>query len=412
MINKLLISCLHRNKRIIIPTLGAFIRKSVDGVGVILVFVPFLNKDDGILRSALQAWAGVEREDAQIILDEYVESIRQSLKTRGQYIIEGVGVLKFDPNGVIYLAKASEAAPAVAATPTPAATEATTPAPQPQFVVESTMPENPEPLVVLAPEHEQAEAAEQQAPVSQEDLKENIQQEVAQEQEQVTTEEPAVEKQIIEPIQEEVEVEVEIEEEVETIEPEPIVEPEPLPEPEPQPEPIPAPKTVGTTQSSSVRGYYSPKSAAAAANQAKDGSAEQRKSTINNLYGTRPRSTGGAIYGSAALRGSQQTPSSAAEPAKPAAKPTTTQATAPQPSNGQQAKVKRPTSTGGNRKDPKPKKGIDMVMVIAVAAVFITIASLLYALVFSPSASLDEQIIVDQPIEQAVEQQDQPADSL
>ena len=109
MINKLLITCLQRNKRLIIPGLGAFIRKNVDGVGIILVFVPFLNKDDGVLLSALQSWAGVEKEEAEVILKEYVEYIRKSLNERGQYIIEGVGVLKYDANRVIYLAKESEA---------------------------------------------------------------------------------------------------------------------------------------------------------------------------------------------------------------------------------------------------------------------------------------------------------------
>ncbi len=109
MINKLLITCLQRNKRLIIPGLGAFIRKNVDGVGIILVFVPFLNKDDGVLLSALQSWAGVEKDEAEMILKEYVEYIRKSLNERGQYIIEGVGVLKYDANKVIYLAKESEA---------------------------------------------------------------------------------------------------------------------------------------------------------------------------------------------------------------------------------------------------------------------------------------------------------------
>lgn len=111
MINKLLITCLQRNKRLIIPDLGAFIRKNIDGVGVILVFVPFLKKDDGVLLSAIESWAGIEADDAMEILKEYVSQIKNSLDTRGQYVIEGVGVLKYDANGVIYLAKPNEAAP-------------------------------------------------------------------------------------------------------------------------------------------------------------------------------------------------------------------------------------------------------------------------------------------------------------
>ncbi|MDE6182918.1 MAG: hypothetical protein K2F53_00650 [Rikenellaceae bacterium] len=91
--------------------MGAFIRKNIDGVGVILVFVPFLKKDDGVLLSAIESWAGIEADDAKEILKEYVSQIKNSLDTRGQYVIEGVGVLKYDANGVIYLAKPNEAAP-------------------------------------------------------------------------------------------------------------------------------------------------------------------------------------------------------------------------------------------------------------------------------------------------------------
>lgn len=109
MINKLLITCLQRNKRLVIPTLGAFIRKNIEGVGVILVFVPFLNKDDGVLCSAIKSWAGVEDEEAIQILEEYIAAVKKSLDERGQYIIEGVGVLKYDTNRIIYLAKESEA---------------------------------------------------------------------------------------------------------------------------------------------------------------------------------------------------------------------------------------------------------------------------------------------------------------
>ncbi|MEG1634644.1 MAG: hypothetical protein RR388_03355, partial [Rikenellaceae bacterium] len=109
MINKLLITCLQRNKRLVIPTLGAFIRKNIEGVGVILVFVPFLNKDDGVLCSAIKSWAGVEDQEAAQILEEYIVAVKKSLDERGQYIIEGIGVLKYDTNRIIYLAKESEA---------------------------------------------------------------------------------------------------------------------------------------------------------------------------------------------------------------------------------------------------------------------------------------------------------------
>ncbi|MFI3261566.1 MAG: hypothetical protein R3Y26_01530 [Rikenellaceae bacterium] len=105
MIDKLLLTCLQRNRRLVIPTLGAFIRKNIDGVGVILVFVPFLNKDDGVLLNAFIEWAGVNKEEAQIMLDEYIAHIKSTLKTRGSYVIEGIGALRYDANNSLYLAK-------------------------------------------------------------------------------------------------------------------------------------------------------------------------------------------------------------------------------------------------------------------------------------------------------------------
>ncbi|MFI3314084.1 MAG: hypothetical protein R3Y04_00270 [Rikenellaceae bacterium] len=111
MINKLLTTCLHRNKRLVLPTLGAFIGKNIDGLGVVLVFVPFLKNDDGILFSAIKSWAGVEDEEAKQIMDEYIAAIKESLDTRGQYLIEGVGVLKYDVNHIICLEKEPEEKP-------------------------------------------------------------------------------------------------------------------------------------------------------------------------------------------------------------------------------------------------------------------------------------------------------------
>lgn len=111
MINKLLITCLQRNKRLVLPTLGAFIRKNIDGVGVVLVFVPFLHKDDGVLHAAIKSWAGVEDDEATQILTEYISAIKRSLDERGKYNIEGVGILKYDINNIISLAKEEDVAP-------------------------------------------------------------------------------------------------------------------------------------------------------------------------------------------------------------------------------------------------------------------------------------------------------------
>lgn len=142
MIDKLLITCLQRGKRLIIPDLGAFLKKHVEGVGVTLVFVPFLNRDDGVLTGAVRQWAGVDEEDAKEIVSEYVRLIRHALDTRGKYIIEGLGVLKYDVNGVIYLTK-GEPADRVKAQ-APAAPVPTAPGGEEKEAVLSPRGENPE----------------------------------------------------------------------------------------------------------------------------------------------------------------------------------------------------------------------------------------------------------------------------
>lgn len=352
MIDKLLITYLHRNKRIIIPSLGALLRKNVEGVGVILVFVQFLNKDDGILLKAIESWAGVEREDAEIILKEYVECIRLSLETRGQYIIEGIGVLKYDANHVIYLAKEEpkEAAPAVVA-PAPAV-EPTAPvvapvAPAP--VIEPT----PEPEVVAAP---------------------------------ILAPEPA-------PVP------------VAPVAPAPVVEPTPEPTPEPTSEPEPTPTPEPELSKSSGLGAVSH-------------TPDQRKNTINNLYGG--SRTAGAIYGSGTAAspdrggmryGSQRTisqqPQSAASlndslaHANNGRQPQSVRPSeraaygAPKPS------MERPPHTHSasmSGLQPKKKRKIDMVMVIAAVAVVVTILSLVYAFFWGSETTLDNNIYIEQPV--------------
>lgn len=340
MIDKLLITYLHRNKRIIIPTLGALLRKNVEGVGVILVFVKFLNKDDGILLKAIESWAGVEREDAEIILKEYVECIRQSLDTRGQYIIEGIGILKYDANHVIYLAKEEPKAKEVA----PVA---------PAVVVEpvATPVVEPTPVAVVEP-----------VPV------------------------------VVAPV-------------MPTLPPEPVVPPAPKPEPIAEPEPVsavepPIVEPEPQVQEQPKRAVYGN-----GTNQMPD----QRKNTLNNLYGG--SRTTGAIYGSGSSseRGSMRFGAQ-----RSTTQPSTTEGYTNAPQHG----VRQGSSYGGgkptaevppvvppvapvntNSKQSKKRK-VDMVMVIAAIAVVVTILSLLYAFFWGSETTLDDNIYIEQPMEQ------------
>ena len=100
MVNKIIVDSLKAGKRIVIPQFGAFLHKDTDGG---IVFVPFLKKDDGVLAGLLSSNYGLSNEEAYGIIAEYVAQVKKSVTERGCFVVEGIGQLKIDSNGVCYL---------------------------------------------------------------------------------------------------------------------------------------------------------------------------------------------------------------------------------------------------------------------------------------------------------------------
>lgn len=100
MINKIIANYLAGGKRLVIPQFGAFIHKEGDGV---VVFVPFLKKDDGVLVDLLRKEYGLDEADARGVITEYIAQIGSGIAERGSFAIEGVGRLKVDANGIFFL---------------------------------------------------------------------------------------------------------------------------------------------------------------------------------------------------------------------------------------------------------------------------------------------------------------------
>lgn len=114
MINKIIAEYLRTNKRLVVPHFGAFIRKENSEA---IVFVPFLKKDDGVLQQLLVSEYGMDSADAQAVIDEYIAEIKESIAARGAYVIEGVGRLMTDSNGICYLELSAAPAQAAAVRP-------------------------------------------------------------------------------------------------------------------------------------------------------------------------------------------------------------------------------------------------------------------------------------------------------
>ncbi|MBQ4280237.1 MAG: hypothetical protein IJC16_09840 [Rikenellaceae bacterium] len=98
MINQIIANYLISNKRLVIPELGAFIRKDGDGK---VVFVPFLKKDDGVLAGQLEEAYGLGRDEAEAVIEEYTGHIRQQIALKGEFVIDSVGVMRQDANDLL-----------------------------------------------------------------------------------------------------------------------------------------------------------------------------------------------------------------------------------------------------------------------------------------------------------------------
>ncbi len=100
MIKNLITLYLKDNKRIILPEFGALIKKGDDNS---IVFIQFLNQDDGVLSNLLCTTYGIETSEAQMIIKNHIELIKTTLADKGEFLIDEIGMLKYDYNGVLYL---------------------------------------------------------------------------------------------------------------------------------------------------------------------------------------------------------------------------------------------------------------------------------------------------------------------
>lgn len=98
---------LHSHRRLVVPQLGAFIRKSE---GDEVVFSEMLKRDDGVLRSLLVD-RGLGEIEASGLIDRFIFELRHTVADGSVFQAEGLGVFAQGPNGTIrfrYLPQLSE----------------------------------------------------------------------------------------------------------------------------------------------------------------------------------------------------------------------------------------------------------------------------------------------------------------
>lgn len=99
MIESIITDYLQQNRRLVLPELGAFLKKDSGDI----VFAPFLNKNDGILSGLVSQNYGTSATEADEIIFQYVDKIRSGIAANGLFLVHPLGSLKKDPNGLLFL---------------------------------------------------------------------------------------------------------------------------------------------------------------------------------------------------------------------------------------------------------------------------------------------------------------------
>lgn len=116
----LIIEHLATHRRLVVPQLGAFIRKSEGGE---ILFSEMLKRDDGVLRELLCRHGASELEAVGSI-DRFIFELRHTVESGSVFQAEGLGVFAADSNGNIRFRHLPTATPeehAATSTPQPVA---------------------------------------------------------------------------------------------------------------------------------------------------------------------------------------------------------------------------------------------------------------------------------------------------
>ncbi len=107
MLDKYIVSLLNKNKRVIIPQIGAFILKKQGDIDVVN-FNSILKFDDKKLEKEIIEAEGVDEKNAQNKLNSFIVSIQNALKKGDRYNIKEIGSIYQDANGRIQFLAGSE----------------------------------------------------------------------------------------------------------------------------------------------------------------------------------------------------------------------------------------------------------------------------------------------------------------
>lgn len=128
MIEQIISDYMAHNRRLVIPTLGAFLKKEGEGK---LVFVEFLKSNDGVLAGLVQKDMSLSVAEAKTVIEQYVLRIKQQIASKGEFVIDHLGIMRVDANN-LYNFEYSPSVSAMIQSPKPTE-QASQPQQQPQM---------------------------------------------------------------------------------------------------------------------------------------------------------------------------------------------------------------------------------------------------------------------------------------
>ncbi len=125
MVNKVIADYMRTSRRLILPEVGALLRRTEGGE---IVFVEIFKQNDGVLTNLVAEKMGIELSQASVMVEHFITALRGELQSAGSYTIPSLGTLRTTANSIIFVAEAAGAqtTPSDPA-PKPAAPRPTTP---------------------------------------------------------------------------------------------------------------------------------------------------------------------------------------------------------------------------------------------------------------------------------------------
>lgn len=103
---KHILSLIKENNRVIIPNFGAFIIAKENGFTIL--FNNFLSFNDGLLIDHVVEYDKVTKEEANKLVDDYVDTLKEKLDSEGRYEIKGLGLFTKDASGILRFSQADD----------------------------------------------------------------------------------------------------------------------------------------------------------------------------------------------------------------------------------------------------------------------------------------------------------------